>query len=108
MTDVVTQQADVLSSLTFAPEGRKTEADLALRSTDVGRMSQDQFEAQFETSGERDSISIDGNRLSATATFTEADLDVDFVEPTTRSSFRTRKTRASSASTSSRKWMRTK
>jgi len=81
-TDVVTQQASVLSSLTFAPESKEVRTDLALQSDDVPALSQSQLETQFELSGDRSSITIDGDRVSATTTFTEDDLDIDFVQPT--------------------------
>ncbi|MFD1588480.1 hypothetical protein ACFR9U_15985 [Halorientalis brevis] len=93
VTDIVTQQVDVFSSLTFAPESRKIRTDLALQSDDVERMSRAQLKAQFGMSKKQGSLSINGNRLSVTTTLSEDDLDVDVVqsaettaEPTVQSS----------------------
>ena len=81
--DAVSAESDVLSSVQFQPDTREITAEFALQESDVGDTAPSRLASQLGTSGDGSSLSIDGEQVSATATYTEDAIDVDFVEPAT-------------------------
>ncbi|MFD1588426.1 hypothetical protein ACFR9U_15695 [Halorientalis brevis] len=81
-TAVVSQRDDVCSSVTFSPEDKRITADLALRSDTVSQSTTGRLKTQLGIAGADASLSTDGDRLSATSTYADSDLDIDFVRQT--------------------------
>ena len=81
-TEIVSQEDDVLSSVTFSPESRRITAALALQDETVTETEETQLKTQLGISGSDASLSIDRTRLSATASYTDDDLDIEYVERT--------------------------
>lgn len=81
-TDVVTQEKDVLSSVTFAPETREVTANLALNNSDGATISSSALATQLGIDRDAVSFADEDGRVSATTTYTDDELDIQFVEPT--------------------------
>jgi len=80
-TPLVAAADDAVASLTFAPGESELTADLAVRDADGGAPA-DRLRTHLGTASPDSSVAVDGDRVSATATYTEGDVDLDFVERT--------------------------
>ncbi|MFD1588190.1 hypothetical protein ACFR9U_14505 [Halorientalis brevis] len=81
-TEIVSQKDDVLSSVTFSPEGRRITAELALQDDGIASLTERQLQTKLGISGTETEMAIDGTRLSATTSYTDDDLDIEYFERT--------------------------
>jgi len=81
-SDIVTQDKDVLSSVTFSPETQEIAATLALHDEDMGMLSSSELESQLMVDEREITVDEELDRVSATTTYTDEALDLQFVEPT--------------------------
>ncbi|QGN07775.1 hypothetical protein Hrd1104_11010 [Halorhabdus sp. CBA1104] len=80
VTDLIRPTDDVLASVTFEPDTGHIRADFAVqRSLDDEVASQ--FDARFGSASETHSVSIDGDRVTASGTYSEGVLDFEVIQP---------------------------
>jgi hypothetical protein len=79
-TDIVSRQDSVAASVTFSPGSGEATAEFALRRDGLARARVDRMEGQLGTSSDDTSLSVENDRMSATGTYAEDALAIDFVE----------------------------
>lgn len=80
-TAVATQRRDVMASVSFDPAAGEVGAALAVQG--VADPSRDRLGADLGVTGTPGSLTVDGERLSASRTYAASELEVGFVEPAT-------------------------
>lgn len=74
---VVAESDDVVSSVRFDPDDGELTANLALSAADG--VDESRFDERLGSASADRSLSVDGNRVTASGTYTEETVDLDFV-----------------------------
>jgi len=80
VSEFATDQASLMSSLTLSPGDDEITADLAIEDPSMADARRDGLASRLGDTSTDTSLSFEGERLSATGTYTEAVVDVDFSE----------------------------
>lgn len=80
-TGVVSAQNDVVASVALSPEAGDVTAGFALRDPDLDGETGDRLASRLGSSAQERSVTVEDDRVSATATYPDDVLDVELVEP---------------------------
>ncbi|WP_436934442.1 hypothetical protein [Halovenus marina] len=78
--ELVTQQDDCCSSVTFAVDDDEMTADFALRDSDLDGEKRDRLDARLGTESDDREIEFDSQRVSVSGTYSTDVLDIEFSE----------------------------
>jgi hypothetical protein len=78
--ELVTQQDDFCSSVTFAVDDNEMTADFALRDSDLDGEKRDRLDARLGTESDDREIEFDSQRVSVSGTYSTDVLDIEFSE----------------------------